>query len=169
MVVVVEGKNDANKIKSIFPNVNIIITNGSEINKQTIDDIYKASLNDEVVLCLDPDGPGEKIRRKILEKVTNVNQVFAIKSKAISKNKKKVGIEHMSKEDILLMFSDIKINKNTNNISYIELYELGFMTSKQKRIKLCEKLGISYCNGKQLVKRLNMFGITMEEIINYDC
>lgn len=67
------------------------------------------------------------------------------------------------------MFSDIKINKNTNNISYIELYELGFMTSKQKRIKLCEKLGISYCNGKQLVKRLNMFGITMEEIINYDC
>lgn len=98
MVVVVEGKNDANKIKSIFPNVNIIITNGSEINKQTIEDIYKASLNDEVVLCLDPDGPGEKIRRKILEKVTNVNQVFAIKSKAISKNKKKIGIEHMSKK-----------------------------------------------------------------------
>lgn len=169
MVVVVEGKNDANKIKSIFPDVNVIITNGSEINKQTINDIYKASLVDEVVLCLDPDGPGEKIRRKILEKVENVSQVFANKYKAISKNKKKVGIEHMSKEDIVNMFKDIKMIKHNNEITYIQLYELGFMTSKQKRISLCEKLGISYCNGKQLLKRLNMFGISMEEIKKYDC
>lgn len=169
MVVVVEGKNDANKIKSIFPDVNVIITNGSEINKQTINDIYKASLVDEVVLCLDPDGPGEKIRRKIIEKVENVSQVFANKYKAISKNKKKVGIEHMSKEDIVNMFKDIKMNKYNNEITYIQLYELGFMTSKQKRINLCEKLGISYCNGKQLLKRLNMFGISMEEIKKYDC
>lgn len=169
MVVVVEGKNDANKIKSIFPDVNVIITNGSEINKQTIKDIYKASLVDEVVLCLDPDGPGEKIRRKIIEKVENVSQVFANKYKAISKNKKKVGIEHMSKEDIVNMFEDIKMIKHNNEITYIQLYELGFMTSKQKRISLCEKLGISYCNGKQLLKRLNMFGISMEEIKKYDC
>lgn len=169
MVVVVEGKNDANKIKSIFPDVNVIITNGSEINKQTIKDIYKASLVDEVVLCLDPDGPGEKIRRKIIEKVENVSQVFANKYKAISKNKKKVGIEHMSKEDIVNMFKDIKMIKHNNEITYIQLYELGFMTSKQKRISLCEKLGISYCNGKQLLKRLNMFGISMEEIKKYDC
>lgn len=169
MVVVVEGKNDANKIKSIFPDVNVIITNGSEINKQTINDIYKASLVDEVVLCLDPDGPGEKIRRKIIEKVENVSQVFANKYKAISKNKKKVGIEHMSKEDIVNMFKDIKMIKHNNEITYIQLYELGFMTSKQKRISLCEKLGISYCNGKQLLKRLNMFGISMEEIKKYDC
>lgn len=169
MVVVVEGKNDANKIKSIFPDVNVIITNGSEINKQTINDIYKASLVDEVVLCLDPDGPGEKIRRKIIEKVENVSQVFANKYKAISKNKKKVGIEHMSKEDIVNMFKDIKMIKHNNEITYIQLYELGFMTSKQKRFSLCEKLGISYCNGKQLLKRLNMFGISMEEIKKYDC
>ena len=52
MVIVVEGKNDANKIKSIFPDVDIIITNGSEINKQTIESIIKASNNDTVVLCI---------------------------------------------------------------------------------------------------------------------
>ena len=90
MVIVVEGKNDANKIKTIFPDVDIIITNGSEINKGTINDIKKASENNEVVLCLDPDGPGEKIRRKIVEQVPNVNQVFASKNNAISKNKKKM-------------------------------------------------------------------------------
>ena len=169
MVIVVEGKNDANKIKTIFPDVDIIITNGSEINKKTLETIAKVSLTDDVVLCLDPDGPGEKIRRKILEYTDNVHQVFAKKHKAISNNKKKVGIEHMSKEDILEMFENIKINKKQNTISYIDLYNLGYMESREKRQKLCDKLNISYCNGKQLLKRLNMFGVTIEEIKEYDC
>lgn len=168
MVVVVEGKNDANKIKSIFTDVDVIITNGSEINNETISDIYKASLKAEVILCLDPDGPGEKIRKKIIEKVPNVHQVFAQKKTAISKNKKKVGIEHMSKEDILSMFKDIKYTKNDGAITYMDLYELGYMTSRSKRDKLCKKINISYSNGKQLLKRLNMFGITLEEIKKYD-
>lgn len=168
MVVVVEGKNDANKLKNVFGDIDVIITNGSEINKQTINDIYKASLVDDVILCLDPDGPGEKIRRLILEKVTNVQQVFARKEDAFSKNRKKIGIEHMKKEDILEMFKHIKRNKKTSNIQYYDLYELGYMTSKEKRKNLCEQLNISYCNGKQLLKRINMFGITLEEIKRYD-
>ena len=53
MVIVVEGKNDANKIKTIFPDVDVIITNGSEINKNTLKTIAKVSLTDDVVLCLD--------------------------------------------------------------------------------------------------------------------
>ena len=36
MIIIVEGKNDANKIKSVLGDVNVITTNGSEINKQTI-------------------------------------------------------------------------------------------------------------------------------------
>ena len=168
MVIVVEGKNDANKIKSIFDAVDVITTNGSEINNQTINDIYKASLKTEVVLCLDPDGPGEKIRKKIIEKVPNVHQVFAQKKAAISKNKKKIGIEHMSKEDILTMFKDIKYTKRNGTITYMDLFELGYMNSREKREELCKKLNITYSNGKQLLKRLNMFGITLEEIKKYD-
>ena len=70
----------------------------------------------------------------------------------------------MTKEDIIEMFSNIKYVKSENNISYMDLYELGYMESKEKRIELCNKLNISYCNGKQLLKRLNMFGIKLEEI-----
>ncbi len=170
MVIVVEGKNDANKIKSIFKDVDVIITNGSEINQNIILSIKKAAENTEVVLCLDPDGPGEKIRRKIIEHVTNVHQVFADKQKAISSNRKKVGIEHMNKNDIMDMFANIKIVKQNNEkqVTYMQLYEMGYMTSKIKRIDLCKKLNISYCNGKQLLKRINMFGITLEEIKEYD-
>lgn len=168
MVIVVEGKNDANKIKTIFKDVDIIITNGSEINEKTLCDIEKASLKNDIVLCLDPDGPGEKIRRKIVERVPNAHHVFACKNKAISNNKKKIGIEHMKKEDIIEMFDNIKMTTNSGCISYSDLYEMGYMSSKNKRILLCEKLNISYCNGKQLLKRLNMFGISMEEIRKYD-
>ena len=52
MVIVVEGKNDANKIKTVFPDVDIIITNGSEINKGTINDIkreYVVEFNGEIL------------------------------------------------------------------------------------------------------------------------
>ena len=169
MIIVVEGKNDANKIKSIFKDANVLITNGSEISMDTILDIKKASIVDDVILCLDPDGPGEKIRRKIMEYVPEVHHVFAKKEKAISNNKKKVGIEHMSNEDIELMFSNIKKTTNKGSLTFIDLYNLGFMSDKQKRIELCKKLNISYCNGKQLLKRLNMFGVTLEEIEKYDC
>lgn len=169
MIIIVEGKNDANKLKSVLGDVNVITTNGSEINKQTINDIIKASKNHEIVLCLDPDGPGEKIRKTIVQYIPNASHVFAIKDKAISKNHKKVGIEHMTKEDILELFSKKKQTKNGSDITYLDLYDLGYMDNKQKRINLCNKLNISYCNGKQLLKRLNMFGITKKELIEYDC
>lgn len=168
MIVVVEGKNDANKIKSVFKDANCIITNGSAIDSPTLELIKKSAQVDDVVLCLDPDGPGEKIRRIIMEYVLNVSHVFADKTKAISHNKKKIGIEHMSKSDILAMFSTIRNTKVQNNITYEQLYKLGFMDSKIKRSKVCEKLGISYCNGKQFLKRINMFNISIEELKKYD-
>jgi ribonuclease M5 len=74
----------------------------------------------------------------------------------------------MSKEDILEMFDNIKVNKRNKTITYLDLYNLGYMESREKRKKICDILNISYCNGKQLLKRLNMFGITLEEIKQYD-
>ena len=118
MLIVVEGKNDKNKLENIFKDANIIITNGSEISQDTLNTIKSLSENNEVVLCLDPDGPGEKIRKKIIEYVPNAYNVYADKQKAISRNKKKVGIEHMSKKDICELFEHIYVPKYENNITY---------------------------------------------------
>lgn len=169
MVIVVEGKNDVNKLKNIYPDCEFIITNGSALSKDTLELIKKCSMNDEVIICVDPDGPGEKIRRTICSYVPNANHVFAKKSDAISKNRKKVGIEHMCRNAIEEMFANVKMTKQTNNtITYTDLYKLGLMDSKEKRNKVCEKLHISYCNGKQFLKRINMFGISLEELKKYD-
>lgn len=164
MVIVVEGKNDKNKLENIFKDAFIIITNGSEISKETLNTIKELSANNEVVLCLDPDGPGERIRKKIMEYVPFCSNVYAKKQDAISKNKRKVGIEHMTKKDILDMFANIHKTTNDGNITFYELYELGLAESRNKRAKLCERLNISYCNAKQLLKRLNAMGMDIEKV-----
>lgn len=164
MIIVVEGKNDKNKLASIFKDASIIITNGSEISKDTINTIKELSNNNEIILCLDPDGPGEKIRRTIMENVPKCLNVYADKKNAISTNKKKVGIEHMKKDDILALFENVYKPTYKGTITFNELYELGLMDSKIKREKLCQKLHIGYCNAKQLLKRLNMLDINIEKI-----
>lgn len=172
MVIVVEGKNDYNKIKSIYPNSEILITNGSAVSNEIITMIEKLSLTDQVILCLDPDGAGEKIRSIISNQVTNVYHLFANKALAISKNKKKVGIEHMRVEDIKALFANVKFNHIGSDVTFQDLIDLGLtgkIDSKQKRQKLGNYLGIGACNAKQLLKRINMFGITLKEIRNlYD-
>ncbi len=165
MVVVVEGKNDKNKILSVFKDAFVVITNGSEISDETIQTIKSLNATNKIVLCLDPDGPGEKIRKKILENIPNCYNVYADKNKAISNNKKKVGIEHMTKQDILALFDNVYESNYEGKITYMDLYKLGLMESKQKRTKLCEKLHIGYCNAKQLVKRVNMLNISLERIV----
>ncbi|MFA7076682.1 MAG: toprim domain-containing protein, partial [Candidatus Izemoplasmatales bacterium] len=84
-VIVVEGYHDEQKIKGIFPEIECIITNGSEISQETLNLIYKTSLIKEVVLFLDPDYPGKRITNRIIE--TNGNYKFAYinKEKALNK------------------------------------------------------------------------------------
>ena len=175
MIVVVEGKHDASLISSIFPEAYVLITNGSEVPNEVIEEIKSLSKKDKVYLCFDPDGPGNKIRNKILNEVSDVLNVYADKNKAISKNGKKVGIEHMTKDllvgkrhltkdEILKLFQNAYEYKETKNFDYITIYKLGLADSKKKRAELCMKLNLGYCNAKQLVKRLNMHGITLKEV-----
>lgn len=163
-VIVVEGKNDKSKLQNIFPDATIVITNGSEISNDTLGYLKALSLNSKIILCLDPDFPGNQIRQKITNAIPNTYNVYAEKEKAISKNKKKVGIEHMSKNDILDMFKNIYQINNKGTITFQELYDLGLMDNKQKREKLCKNLSIGYCNAKQLVKRLNALNIELDEV-----
>lgn len=167
MIVIVEGKNDYNKLKSIFPVLDILITNGSSVSSEFIELVKKLAVKEEIVLLLDPDHPGEKIRRTIQEVVPDAMHIFADKKKAISKNKRKVGIEHMNKEDIISLFDEIKTAKRASDITQEMLYEYGLIgqeCSKDKRIQLGLRLGIGYTNSKQLLKRLHLFGISKKEL-----
>jgi len=166
-VIVVEGKSDYTFLKS-FLDVEIIITNGSEISKETLDLIKKANDTTGVIILTDPDYPGIRIRNIISDYIGNCKHAFIEKHKAIKG--KKVGIAETKKEDILsalenvVTFKDIK----EGDIQYGDLYELGFIgkkDSKQKREKVANYYHLGWCNGKNFLKRLNMFNIDIDKII----
>ena len=48
-VLVVEGKNDKARILAIFPNLEVVTTNGSEISNETLDMLEELSKNNKII------------------------------------------------------------------------------------------------------------------------
>lgn len=164
-VIVVEGKNDTNHLKEFF-NVDTIETNGLGINKKTIELIKSINSKRGVILLLDPDTPGEKIRKRINDEIPELKNVFLFKKEA--RTKKKVGVEHASKEVLEEALKNvITYKKSLETISYEEYLELGLVgknDSEKKREIVSSQFRLGKCNAKTLFKRLNMIGIKKEEI-----
>ena len=74
-VIVVEGKTDVSFLSS-FVEAEFVTTNGSEISKETIDYLKKIAANKYIYVLTDPDYPGERIRKKILEIVPCAKEAF---------------------------------------------------------------------------------------------
>ena len=167
-VIVVEGIHDEMKIKSVYPDANVVITNGSEISQITLDHIKKLSETNEIIIFTDPDSPGEAIWKRITEVVPNAKQAFLRKKDAISINKKKVGIEHATKEIIMDSLENVyTFTESNNNITMADLFNLGLngsANSQMLRDKISEYLNIGKPNAKTFLKRINLIQISFEEL-----
>lgn len=172
-IIVVEGIHDEAKIKSVFPEVECVITNGREIHQETIEYIKKLSKSNNIIVFTDPDAPGEKIRSIITQAVPNAKQAFLRKRDCISKNKKKVGIEHASKEALIEALSCIYGNETAGeNIGITDLYALGLNGNAESAVlrnKISEYLNIGRPNAKTFLKRINLLGLTRTEIEEILC
>lgn len=165
-IIVVEGKNDTKKLQSFF-DCDTIETHGSCLSDWTLSYIKKAKNSRGVIIFTDPDGPGEKIRSIINEKVNGCKNAFIKKSKAHTS--KKVGIEHANKEDLFEALNSLMTyDKNYQEVlSYSDFLELGLngkVDSKSKRLLVSNHFNLGSCNAKTLYKRLNMFEINKEMI-----
>ena len=167
-VLVVEGKNDKARILAIFPTLQVITTYGSEISEETLDMLEELSHTHKIVLFLDPDYPGERIRSKILERIPTCDNVFIKKSKAIDERKHKVGVEHASDMDIIeTLEHQISYNNDKGFLTTSDLYYIGLIGTKEsaeKRKYLADKLYIGSPNGKTLLNRLNFLQMTYEKV-----
>lgn len=169
--IVVEGYHDLAKLIEINPSLDVIITNGSEVSHETLEEIKQLNLKRGVILFLDPDMQGERIRRLINDYVGPTKHAFLAKDKCISKNHKKVGIEHAKKEDIIdaLEKTHQSEMKDTAQYTVKELYQLGLIgeqNAKEKRKRICEHFNIGLSNGKSLCRKLNMFQIDKETLMD---
>ena len=173
-VIVVEGLHDEIKIKSVYPDAFCVITNGSEISDDTLKYIKKLSETHGIIIFTDPDSPGERIRNKVLEIVPNAKNAFIHKKDAISKNRKKVGVEHATKEMIMDALSGIYNidNDKIGNITNEDLFELGLNGNSNSGIyrdKISDILNIGKPNSKSFLKRVNQIGLTLDELKELLC
>lgn len=154
------------KIQSVYKDIKCIITNGSEISDETLDLIKEMSKKYRIICFLDPDYPGERIRSKIVSVVPTALHAYIKKDLCISKNKKKVGVEHASKEDIKNALDPIisLSNDKIGNLNINDLFDLGIVGNKNLRdyISLCYNIGKP--NNKTLLSRLNMLNIGYDEL-----
>lgn len=169
-IIVVEGRHDEAILKQIDPRLKTVSVGGSSIDKKVLAFLRSIQETYEIVLFLDPDYAGEHIRSKLSEEIKVVSHAFLDKEQAFSKNKKKIGIEHASFDDIKKALNHTVSKKEniSNEITYTFLHDLGIIGKQDSKIirqKIAKHFRVGHVNGKKLVQRLNWLGVKKEEII----
>lgn len=171
-VLVVEGKDDTANLRRFY-DVDTYETRGSAINDDDLERIEKLNDLRGVIVFTDPDYNGERIRKIIMNAIPNVKHAFLNRDEAAPKSKSKgrsLGVEHASFEDLQTALSGVLGNFDDDNqfdITRADLMRMELLMendSRKRREYLGEKLRIGYSNGKQLLKRLELFGITLAEV-----
>ena len=164
-VIVVEGTNDTKRLKSFF-DVETIETHGLGLKKETIELIKDINDKRGVILFLDPDTPGEKIRNRLNSEIPNLKNAFVLKENA--RTKKKVGIEHADKETLQEALNNlVTYTDKRESLTEEEFYELGLngeSESSKKRETVSKKYHIGKCNSKTMFKRLNLLQVKKQDI-----
>ena len=172
-IIVVEGLHDEINIKSVYPDATCVITNGSAVSDETIKLLKELSKNNEIIIFTDPDSPGERIRNIVSEAIPSSSHAFLKNYKCRSKNGKKVGIEHASKEAIIESLGNIyKPSNLPDTITNNELFELGLNGSNDSRIlrdKISDYLNIGKPNAKTFLKRVNLLQLTKKDLEDLLC
>ncbi|HFI0695974.1 TPA: ribonuclease M5 [Streptococcus suis] len=171
-VLVVEGKDDTANLKRFYE-VDTYETRGSAISDDDLERIEKLHDLRGVIVFTDPDYNGERIRKRIMQAIPTVKHAFLQRDEARPQSKTKgrsLGIEHASFEDLEKALAGVRgyyDDENNFDITKSDLMRLGLLMggdSRKRREHLGEQLRIGYCNGKQLLKRLELFGISLAEV-----
>lgn len=102
-----------------------------------------------------------------------MKHAFLNRDEAAPKSKTKgrsLGVEHASFDDLQKALSGVLGHFDDDDqfdITKTDLMRLGLLMgadSRKRREYLGEKLRIGYSNGKQLLKRLELFDITLAEV-----
>lgn len=164
-VIVVEGRDDIAAVKRAL-DVEVIATGGFGYSKKLVETIKSIADRNGIIILTDPDFAGEQIRKDLSRQIKNCKHAFLPQGKALKKDN--IGVENASPQDIIEAIKKARPEDINREIVFSkdELLGLGFIGgsgSRERREMLGDILGIGYSNGKQLLNRLNNFGISREE------
>lgn len=165
-IIVVEGKSDVQFLES-FIDAEFVITNGSDVPRETINYLKNSSLNKKILVLTDPDSPGKRIRDILNNEIPNLLHAYVDKKECIKKHK--VGVAESNKEHILNVLDNVIENtKNEQgNWGMEDLYVrnlCGSANANKLRIKVMQELHLGFGNAKTLLKRLNSLNISKDKV-----
>jgi ribonuclease M5 len=165
ILVVVEGTHDESHLKQLYPHIHTISVGGSAVSEEVLKFLAAQEAQFDIVLLLDPDHAGERIRRIIAARLKNPKHIFLQKEKAT--NGKKIGVEHASKQ-----YLDEALSHQISSASYhtlttqdmVDLLLTGSALAKKRRQHIATHFHLGNPNHKTLFKRLNMLGISKQQL-----
>ncbi|WP_251575510.1 ribonuclease M5 [Limosilactobacillus agrestimuris] len=169
-VIVVEGKDDTKQILKAV-NADTYETNGSALSEVDIARLKRLQATRGLIVFTDPDFNGERIRKMISNAIPGVKHAFIRRDQGVPEFKGSLGVEHATPEVIRSALEKLYTQGTTENaeITSTDLKAAGLTgrtNSRHRRERLGQLLGIGYGNGKQLLKRLNMFQIRRDDFEN---
>jgi len=159
--IVVEGKDDIANVKRAV-DCEIIATNGLAFGKDLIGRLEKINDRTGIIILTDPDHAGKKIREKIARHIPDAKHAYIDRKLAIKKGD--LGVENADPD--ALNNAKAETVEKRDEFVMADLVNNGLSVgkgAKENREKLGNILGIGYYNSKQLLSKLNSFGISREE------
>ena len=166
-VIVVEGRDDVTAVKRAI-DAECIAVGGFGINSEIIKRIKEAQKRKGVIVLTDPDFAGEKIRKIISKRVPGIKHAYITQDEGLKDGD--IGVENAEPDAIIKALERAKITVEVKEeiFNMQDLYYFGLSghpASKHRRDLLGKELGIGLGNGRQLIARLNSYGITKEEFL----
>ena len=154
--IVVEGKDDIANVKRAV-DAEMVATNGLAFGNDLIDKLKVINERTGIIIFTDPDHAGKKIREKIAREIPTAKHAHI-----------DLGVENADPEVIIDALNNAKaeITESRNEFVMADLLNNGLSIgsgASKKREELGNILGIGYYNSKQLLSKLNSFGISREE------
>ncbi|QAT38889.1 ribonuclease M5 [Clostridium sp. JN-9] len=166
-VIVVEGRDDITAVKRAI-DAEVIAVGGFGINAKVIEKIREAQRRQGVIVLTDPDFAGEKIRKIISKRIKGIKHAYITQQEGYKDGD--IGVENAAPNAIIKALEsakcEVKEARDEFDIKDMYFFKLvGDKMSRERRDLLGKELRIGYCNGTQLVTRLNNFGVSREEFI----
>ncbi len=165
--IVVEGRDDLINLRRCI-DADIIVTDGYHIRKKTLLAINEASKKNGVIIFTDPDRAGDLIRKRVESACEgSVKHAYITRDEAIKSGD--LGVENASVDAITsaLSMARVKEQEQVSEFCQNDLYALGLSGSSdaaKNRVFLCDKLRIQRSNSKSLLRALNSYGISKNEV-----
>lgn len=165
-IIVVEGIHDKQAVERVIEG-DIWVIGGDRIAERFLRELERASASRGVIVLTDPDGAGERIRKRIGSRIPHCKHAFLPRREATSVHG--LGVEHASDQAILKAIQQVRPTVIPPGEATFTMDDLlvnglaGQPFSALARERIGDALGIGTGNAKAFLRKLNALGITRSE------